>query len=77
MHTSRLARVDQCLQLLNSAADLSIAHRQLIVAGVYAAVVAPRDEVERWFAWPAQQVIADLIADGSLTVPARGWLTAD
>jgi hypothetical protein len=52
------------------------AHRQLICAAVRAAVVAPRGDAERWFAWPAQHVIAELVADGALSVPARGWLAA-
>ena len=52
------------------------AHRQLIVAGVRAAVVAPTDDAERWFAWPAHKVIAELVDAGTLMIPARGWLTA-
>jgi hypothetical protein len=76
VHTSRLARVDQCLPLSNSAGDVMNAHRQLICAAVRAAVVAPRGDAERWFAWPAQHVIAELVADGALSVPARGWLAA-
>jgi hypothetical protein len=75
VHTSRLARVDQCLTLMNSTYDHATAQRQLISTAVRAAVVAPRDEVERWFVWPAQQVIDDLVTDGSLIVFARGWLT--
>jgi len=76
VHTSRLARVDQCLSLLNRAEDVSIAHGRLVAAAVRAAVIAPRDDVDRWFAWPAQAVIAELLADGTLNTPARGWLAA-
>jgi hypothetical protein len=74
VHTSRLARVDQCLPLLNSPDAVAPALRRLIAAGVRAAVVAPREDVERWFAWPAQEAIAALVDDGTLEVPARGWL---
>jgi hypothetical protein len=74
VHTSRLARVDQCLPLFNSTADLFTAQRRLLAAAVRAAVVAPRDDVARWFRWPAQAVIAELIDAGTLEVPAHGWL---
>jgi hypothetical protein len=75
LHTSRLLRVDQVVPGGGGAADLSTAHRRLISAAVHAAVVAPRDEVERWFAWPAREVIDELVHNATLRVPARGWLT--
>jgi hypothetical protein len=75
MHTSRLLRVDQWLPLSNSPDDVATAYRHLVAAAVHAAVVAPRDDVERWFIWPAQTMIAELVDDGTLIVPARGWLT--
>jgi hypothetical protein len=53
---------------------MDAAQRHLIAAAVRAAVVAPRDDVERWFAWPAHQVIAELVDAGTLVMPARGWL---
>jgi len=74
IHTSRLSRVDQCLPLLNSPTDVALALRRLIAAGVRAAVVAPRDDVARWFAWPAGEAIAVLVDEGTLVIPARGWL---
>ncbi len=76
LHTSRLLRVDQALRGRGGggAADLSIAHRRLISAAVRAAVVAPRDDVERWFTWTAQEIIDELVEEGTLLVPARGWL---
>jgi hypothetical protein len=74
VHTSRLRRVDQWLPLLNRTGDDGSAHRHLIAAGVHAAVVAPRNDVERWFAWPAQEAITQLLDDGTLHVPARGWV---
>jgi hypothetical protein len=74
VHTSRLARIDQCVRLLNSTNDLETALGRLMAAGVRAAVVAPRADVERWFTWPVQHVIAELLADGTLFTPARGWL---
>jgi hypothetical protein len=76
VHTSRLSRVDQAVRDGGGAADVSSAHRRLLAAAVHAAVVAPRDEVERWFAWPAREVIDELLHDATLQVPARGWLTA-
>jgi hypothetical protein len=75
VHTSRLARVDQIGPLINSSRDERTDLKHFIATGVRAAVVAPRHDVERWFAWPAQDAIAELVDDGTLQVPARGWLS--
>jgi hypothetical protein len=47
----------------------------LLAAGVHAAVAAPEAEARRWFAWavPAD-VVDELVAAGTLTRPAAGWL---
>jgi hypothetical protein len=69
--------VDQATRTADvGAAGLSSAHQQLLTSAVGAAVVAPRAEVERWFAWPAQTLIDDLVDQGALSMPARGRLTA-
>jgi hypothetical protein len=75
LHTSRLLRADQAAPDTSGGTDVSQAHRRLISAAVQAAVVAPRDEVERWFAWPAREVIDELVREAALHVPARGLLT--
>jgi hypothetical protein len=72
VHTSRLLRADQAV---GGAGETSTAHRRLISAAVRAAVVASREEVASWFSWPAQQVIDNLVDEGLLWVPSRGWLS--
>jgi hypothetical protein len=49
----------------------------LLVAGVRAAVIAPRKELARWFSWrvPAD-LVDELIAGGQLEQPQRGWVAA-
>jgi hypothetical protein len=50
---------------------------ELLVAGVRAAVLAPEDEVARWFSWPVPRgAIQNLVADGRLRRPSPGWLAA-
>jgi hypothetical protein len=49
----------------------------LLVAGVRAAVLAPEDEVGRWFSWPVPaRAIQNLVEDGRLTRRSSGCLTA-
>lgn len=49
----------------------------LIVAGVGAAVIAPKNEIGRWFSWPVSaRQVADLIATGTLYEPSPGWVIA-
>jgi hypothetical protein len=74
LHTSRLMRADQAVRGSGQAVDGALAHRRLLSAGVQAAVLATREEVAGWFAWPAADVIDGLLADATLREPAPGWL---
>jgi hypothetical protein len=70
LHTSELARWDQVCPA-GGEADTDPAHAlaDLVAAGVSAAVVAPEDELRRWFswAWYWQDTLVDgLIRDGRL-----------
>jgi len=48
-----------------------------VVAGVRAAVAAPRAEATRWFTWPiAPAAVDDLVAAEQIVEPAPGWLGA-
>jgi hypothetical protein len=52
---------------------------ELIVAGVRAAVVAPENEVPRWFAhrWRLDDDLLDrLVGEGRLVRPEPGWIAA-
>jgi len=74
IHTSLLSRWDQVYPHPPRGGGLE----ELIVAGVRAAVVAPEDELERWFSWPwhGPGTPADrLVGDGRLQRPAPGWVT--
>jgi hypothetical protein len=65
VHSSRLTRWDQLVAA--SQATTAEALAELAVAGVRAAVVAPRAEVARWFSWRIDAPIVDkLIASGRL-----------
>ncbi len=75
VHTSRLSRVDQLVGADAAASDDDAAHRQLLRAAVRAAVVAPRKEVERWFAWPAAAVVDALVSEGHLNLIDNHWLS--
>jgi hypothetical protein len=47
----------------------------LLAAAVHAAVAAPEEEARRWFAWPVPSgTVDELVADGTLSRPAAGWL---
>jgi hypothetical protein len=49
----------------------------LAVAGVRAAVLAPEDEVARWFSWRVPRgVVQRLVDRGRLHRPSRGWVAA-
>lgn len=77
--TSELARWDHCFPEPPQSPPHSVTEGQslaaLVVAGVRAAVVAPKHEVTRWFSWriPTCQ-IDDLIAAGQLVEPSPGWV---
>jgi hypothetical protein len=79
-HASVLARWDQACPAGGSAgADPGPALKELVVAGVRAAVVAPEAEIRRWFSWQwywSGTLIDDLLragrlrrVDGHLTAP--------
>jgi hypothetical protein len=65
IHSSRLTRWDQLVPASQATAADALA--ELAVAGVQAAVVAPRAEVVRWFAWRIDAPIVDeLVESGRL-----------
>ena len=50
---------------------------ELVVAAVRAAVVAPEDEVPRWFSWRwywEDDLLDRLVGEGRLERPEDGWL---
>lgn len=66
-HSSKLSRWDQLLGPSTATPDQAL--RDLAVAGVGAAVIAPRGEVGRWFAWRISREGLDaLIAEERLIV---------
>ncbi|HEU5438594.1 MAG TPA: hypothetical protein VFU88_04835 [Ktedonobacterales bacterium] len=75
--TSELARWDQRFAVPQSAAATApeAALDDLVVAGVRAAIVAPREEVGAWFSWPlALSQLDQLVAEGRLSQPQDGWI---
>lgn len=77
--TSELARWDQRFPTPPTSAPASTdeALAEAMVAGVRAAVVAPRSEVGSWFSWPLpRDLLADLLAADRLWQPQEGWLAA-
>jgi hypothetical protein len=71
-HTSLLARWDQVFPEPSGGGGLA----ELVVAGVRAAVVAPEDEPEQWFAWREEGLVGRLVDDGRLVRPEAGWVAA-
>jgi hypothetical protein len=82
-HSSELLRWDDAFSGASDGAIHSHLHHvlaELILAGVGAAVVAPENELERWFSWAwywQDSLVEDLVRDGRLsrvdghvTVPA-------
>lgn len=69
-HTSELRRWDQAVE---PSAPVEDPLRELVVAGVRAAVLAREREVVRWFSWPAPP---ELLDDERLVRPAPGWVAA-
>jgi hypothetical protein len=48
---------------------------ELIVAAMRAAVLAPEEDLARWFSWPTPGgVVDELVAEGRLIRPAPRWL---
>lgn len=73
VHTSELARWDQVFPE-RAAGD---GFDALIVAGVQAAVLAPENDVRKWFSWPwlrERDTVDRLVAEGRLERPEPGWL---
>jgi biotin operon repressor len=70
LHTSELSRWDQVHRHPDQAgADPARAFRDLLVAGVGAAVVAPEAELRRWFSWPwywTDTLVDELTGEGRL-----------
>ena len=71
-HTSELARWDQ--RFPEPAEDGGLA--ELVVVAVRAAVVAPERELARWFPWWEDDLVESLVAEGRLTRPEQGWVSA-
>jgi hypothetical protein len=78
-HASVLARWDQAYPAGGDpASDPGAALRDLVVAGVRAAVVAPEAEIRRWFSWQwywSEALVGDLVSEGRLR-RVDGHLTA-
>jgi hypothetical protein len=70
LHSSELARWDQVHRRPGEpCADPARAFRDLLVAGVGAAVVAPEAELRRWFSWPwywTDALVGELAGEGRL-----------
>lgn len=48
----------------------------LVMLAMRAAVLAPEDDLKRWFSWPLPAGTVDrLVAEGRLRRPAAGWVT--
>jgi hypothetical protein len=74
-HTSELSRWDQVFPEPAEGGGLA----ELIVAGVRAAVVAPEDELPRWFSWKwywEGGLVDRLVEEGRLARPEEGWVCA-
>jgi len=75
-HTSELSRWDQ---VVPEASDSEGGLAQVVVAAVGAAVLAPEDEVPRWFSWRwywEDDLLDRLVGEGRLVRPEAGWLAA-
>jgi hypothetical protein len=71
VHSSVLARWDQVFVEPSSRGGLE----DVVVAGVRAAVVAPEDELNRWFSWRSRGLADRLVSSGRLRRPQPGWVT--
>ncbi len=75
--SSQLFRWDQIVGSIRSISGGTTAGglEALLVAGVRAAVLAPRRELRHWFTWPVTQPLLDHLLDsGQIHEPAPGWL---
>ncbi len=73
-HSSRLSRWDQLMPASRATAEDALA--ELAVAGVRAAVITPRAEVQRWFAWRITGPLLDELLDSRRLVAYEGALAA-
>jgi hypothetical protein len=74
-HTSELQRWDQLVAEPADGGGLA----ELVVAGVRAAVLAPEQEIPRWFSWRwywEDDLLGRLVEEGRLVRPEDGWLAA-
>ena len=69
-HTSELRRWDQAFE---AGADVVDPLRELLVAGVRSAVLAPEHDALRWFTW---RVPPEALDDARLERPEPGWVAA-
>lgn len=79
--TSELARWDQWFPMppIGDADTPTVSETlaTLLIAGVHAGVVVPKQEASRWFSWRiSTHTLDELVAAGRLQEPVRGWLTA-
>jgi hypothetical protein len=77
-HTSLLARWDQVHPEPSDVADPRQALGDLLWAGVRAAVVAPEDELARWFSWRWYwgDGLVDELVDGGRLLRVDGYVAA-
>jgi hypothetical protein len=70
LHSNELARWDQAYpDSGETGADPARALKDLVAAGVHAAVVAPEPELRRWFSWQwywSDTLVGDLVREGRL-----------
>jgi hypothetical protein len=74
-HTSEHSRWDQVVPEASDGGGLA----ELVVAALSAAVLAPEDEVPRWFSWRwywEDDLLDRLVGEGRLVRPEDGWLAA-
>jgi hypothetical protein len=71
-HTSLLSRWDQVFPEPADGGGLA----ELVVAAVWAAVVAPETEPPRWFAWWENGLLERLVTEGRLVRPEPSWVAA-
>jgi len=77
LHSSELTRYDQIVPDPLGDRDPPEAMKEIIVAGVRAAVIARENELRRWFSWRwyfAPDLVQELVETRRLSRPAAGWV---